>query len=161
MGIFNFRSSEPERSVNLQDIFKLKIYTVPNDSFHEQGEPIEMDGKIVRTFSKSFIEENDFECGLFDVVDVKTFQGFPNKNLIFTNESIVIGEFELSNINRLTNQLHKIYGKDDDGNKQFSNKDVEDINFGYWNRHWSKHKNPAMMTFDDEYGLSLTIWLTE
>jgi hypothetical protein len=161
MRFFNFNSSEPKKNANIQDIFKLNIYAIPNDSFFEQGEPIKMDGQIIRTYSKGFIEESDFECGLFDVLDVKTFQGLPNKNLIFNNECIVVGEFEMSNINRLTNQLHNIYGKDDDGNKQFSNKDVEDINFGYWHRHWSKNKNPAMINFDDENGLTLTIWLTE
>lgn len=161
MGIFNFKSEKPKKSLNIQDLFKLDIHLIPNDSFYEQGEPIEVDGKIVRTFSKVFIEEKDYECGLFDVIDVKTFQGLINRNLILTNESMVVGECEMKNINRLTDRLHQVYGTDDDGNKRFTNNDIQNIYSGYWHRHWSKNKNPAMLNFDINHGLNLTIWITE
>ncbi len=39
--------------------------------------------------------------------------------------------------------------------------DIEDIELGYWSKSWSNHKNPIMLSFDDENGLSLTIWITE
>jgi|GEM_PF-6157348 len=158
MGIFDFNKTSEK---DIQTIFKLDFRNSPNGEFFEQGEPTEFDGQIVRTFSKCFIEESDFECGLFDVIDIKTFQGLPNKNFIFTNESIAVGDEEIDLIRKLTNGIHNCYGKDEDGNKSFSQKDIEDIEFGYWHRNWSDRKNPAMLNYDDETGLSLTIWITE
>ena len=158
MGIFDFNKSSEK---SLKTLFELDFDNSPNAEFYEQGEPTEFDGQTVRTFSKSFIEEYEFECGLFDVIDIKTFEGLPNKNFIFTNEAIAIGQEEIDLIQKLTNGIHSCYGKDDDGNKSFSQKDIEDIEFGYWHRNWSDRKNPAMLNYDSETGLALTIWITE
>src|SRR5690606_568481 len=74
MGIFDFNKTSEK---NIKTLFELDFENSPSAEFYEQGEPTEFEGQIVRTFSKSFIEEHEFECGLFDVIDVKTFEGLP------------------------------------------------------------------------------------
>lgn len=150
-----------EQINKIQKLFKINLSSIPNSEFYEQGEPIIIDGKEVRTYSKMFIEEDDFEYGLFDSIDVKIFKGLPNKNIIFTNESIVFGDFEFNQIENLINSLYQIYGCDDLGNGKYSSDDRDSIEFGYLNRNWSENKNLAMLNFDEDEGLSFTIWLTE
>ncbi len=150
-----------EQINQIQKLFKVNLSSIPNSEFYEQGEPIIADGNEVRTYSKMFIEEDDFEFGLFDCIDVKTFKGLPNKNIIFTNEPIVFGDFEFQRIEKLINNLYQIYGKDNLGNGKYSADDKDAIEFGYLSRHWSENKNPAMLSFDEEEGLSFTIWITE
>ncbi len=148
-------------SKSIQSLFKIDFANSPDENFHEQGEPKIIDNQIVRTYSNFFVEESDYEFGLFDTIDIKTFQNLPNKNFIFTNEVIAIGEDEIELIKKLTNEIHSCYGKDEEGRILFSQNDIEDIELGYWSKSWSNHKNPIMLSFDDENGLSLTIWITE
>lgn len=150
-----------EQINQIQKLFKVELSSIPNSEFYEQGEPIIVDGNEVRTYSKMFIEEDDFEFGLFDCIDVKTFKGLPNKNIIFTNEPIVFGDFEFQRIEKLINNLYQIYGNDNLGNGKYSSDDKDAIEFGYLSRHWSENKNPAMLSFDEEEGLSFAIWITE
>lgn len=148
-------------SKSIQSLFKIDFANSPDENFHEQGEPKIIDNQVVRAFSNFFVEESDYEFGLFDTIDIKTFQNLPNKNFIFTNEVISIGEDEIELIKKLTNEIHSFYGKDEQGRIIFSQNDIEDIEFGYWSKSWPNHKNPIMLGYDDENGLSLTIWITE
>jgi len=56
------------------------------------------------------------------------------------------------------------YGLDSMNNGKFNQNDKLDFEEGYWSgRMWTddKHKNPVMISYDEESGLSLTVWLTE
>ena len=170
MGFFDFLkpNTQNEKSIlpNLQtkyynsidEILNLNLSELPNDDF-EVTEIIDNGfGDKIRNYQNTPIQKI---CGLFDEIEIKKFIGKPNKNYIFTS-------YELSNISKLkelTNNLVNIYGSDSQNLGKFTTQDEIDIKDGYWNgRTWlesEKYKTPLMMSFDNENGISMTVFKTE
>ncbi len=170
MGFFDFlkSNSQDEKSIlpNLQtksfnsidEILNLNLSELPNDDY-------EVTEIMDNGFGDKFRNYQNFPnqkiCSLFDAIEIKKFIGKPNKNYIFSS-------YEISNISKLkelTNKLVNIYGIDSQNLGKFTTQDEIDIKDGYWNgRTWldsEKNKTPLMISYDNENGISMTVFKTE
>ncbi|AUC81097.1 hypothetical protein [Lacinutrix sp. Bg11-31] len=141
------------------DLFEIDFKASPNESFITGNTDINESGDEISNFRKDL---NPKECGLFDTLELKTFEGKANKNFIFTNFNFQ--KSDVNKVQKLVDQLYLFYGLDSMNNGKFNKNDNLDFQEDYWSgRMWTdeKHKNPAMISYDPESGLSLTIWLTE
>ena len=170
MGFFDFlkSNSQDEKSIlpNLQtksfnsidEILNLNLSELPNDDY-------EVTEIMDNGFGDKFRNYQNFPnqkiCSLFDAIEIKKFIGKPNKNYIFSS-------YEISNISKLkelTNNLVNIYGIDSQNLGKFTTQDEIDIKDRYWyGRTWldsEKNKTPLMISYDNENGISMTVFKTE
>lgn len=174
MGIFDFLKSKPtnvpkteikeqfeeQKTVKtIYELFNLDIKSSPDDSFIKGNSQINESGNKIINYRKNL---NPKEFGLFDTLEIKVFEGLPNKNFIFTNRNF--NKSEIEKVRKLVDNLFLFYGLDSESKGKFANSEIQDFNDDYWSgRFWTSDeiKNPIMFSYDDLSGLSLTLFETE
>ena len=170
MGLFDFLKSKPQETKiiqpkmptktykNIEEVLDLNLSELPDNSFDVTEVTDNGYGDTIRNYKNN---ETKNICNLFDSIEIKKFIGKPNKNFVFTNSSLK----NITSLKELTNNLSQIYGDDSQNLGKFSAQDEKDIKEGYWSgRTWldyDKYRTPAMISFDDESGISLTVFKTK
>lgn len=183
MGLFDFLKSKPKKEIQTQkkselksltetkssiekttpktifDLFQTDFKLSPDDSFITGNKEINESGDEITNYRKDL---NPKEYGLFDTLELKTFKEKSNKNFIFTNFNFQ--KSDIYKVQKLVDQLYLFYGLDSTGSGKFNQNDKLDFQEGFWaGRMWTdeKYNIPAIMSYDSESGLGLTIWLKE
>lgn len=161
MGLFdifksNSSSGKPSKSISSPfELFLIDFNQVPDNSFALTDEDENQDGTKTKTFSK---ELSQAELGLFDSLDIVVFES-GGKNYIF--KSSKFNPKDTTKLKPLVDQLFAFYGNDNLDTGKFSKEDQFDLKNGYWGgRMWTDetHEPHLMISWDEEEGLSLTIW---
>lgn len=167
MGIFDFLKSKktesniskPKKLESIFDLFTSDLRSFPNNSFVKGNEETNESGNKITNYRKDL---NPMELGLFDTLEIKTFENLKNKNLIFSNFNF--SKSKIGKIKNFVDKAYLLYGLDSSQNGKFTNSDAEEFNDEFWlGRNWTEenHKPPMSISYDEDYGLSLTIWLSE
>lgn len=154
MGLF---TRKPEAATDFHLFISNVAPKWPDESF-EKGETMKnQSGQNVTGYTAN-LPKKYFYC--FDVVEIRDFEGIPNKNILFQPKQVKIKEIKM-----LVNDFAKICGVDHIGQGKFTSEDELEIKKGYWSgRSWTENqKHPVMIHWaaeDDEYGkagLSMSI----
>jgi hypothetical protein len=176
MGIFDFlkpnktekKISEPKKpEVNITeskklesifDLFDSDLKSLPGNSFVKGNEETNESGNKIINYRKDL---NPMELGLFDTLEIKTFENLKNKNFIFSNFNF--SKSQIEKIKYFVDKVYLLYGIDSSQKGKFTNSDSEEFDDNFWlGRRWTEdhHKPPISISYDEDYGLSLTVWLS-
>lgn len=152
MGIF---TSKPAPGNNFEHFLKVTAKEWPTEKFLKEDPEENESGQTIIPYWSS-LDSKVF--WFFDTVEIKDFQGIPNKNFNFESRK----DFNLLDLKKLTNEIVRVFGKDDNGEGKFTSNDARDVKEGFWSRYWmnDKNKHPIMLSFDNDDGLSFTIMYT-
>ena len=134
------------------DNLGLDLKILPDDTFIIN----KCDTEENRTVYYRYDRNNKF-FGVFPELTIYDFKA-PGKNYVFNCD---IGEFEKYDVPKFIEKIVSIYGKDDSGEGLFVRNDMIQIDEGFWlGRTWQaeKHPDPCIVFYNDEDGLSFTIW---
>lgn len=154
MGLF---SSKPKKT--LLNVIDIDLSKYPDDTFLTEEE-INASGTKITNHIGYF--GDGYFLNLFSKLRVVTFENSTGKNFIFSCP--VYDEINRSALSQLVNNMHDVYGNDHLGNGRFTSKDWDEIKDDeFWlGRSYTddKHIPACSIGFDDEEGLSFTIWTT-
>lgn len=151
MGLFSKKVQEND----LQHFLDATAKEWPNEKFIEEDTEINESGQ---TFIIWWSELKTKYFWFFDSVEIRDFQGIPNKNILFKSRK----DFDLRKLKKLVNECAKIKGKDDQGRSKFASEDEKYIKEGYgFTRHWLDNPgHPIILSYDREDGVELSIFYT-
>jgi len=172
MGIFDFlkskktennisepKKTESKKLESIFDLFTSDLKSFPDSSFVKGNEETNESGNKIINYRKDL---NPMELGLFDTLELKTFENLKNKNLIFSNFNF--SKSQIGKIKNFVDKAYLLYGIDSSQKGKFTNSDAEEFNDNFWlGRRWTEdnHKPRIAISYDEDFGLSLTIWLSE
>ncbi|TQI72289.1 hypothetical protein JM79_3247 [Gramella sp. Hel_I_59] len=152
MGIFNRKS---KINKGYQELL-MEAPSIPDSTFLLEDEETNSSNQKLKNYFK---KTDELYFWYFDEMVLKDFEGIPNKNFIFHKRKIN----SVKNLKDIVNQFYNHYGIDDNGAGMFDKQDTIDIKEGYWSGRTytdSKHKHPALFSYDKNEGLDLTIFYT-
>lgn len=158
MGLFNiFKKEDPVQKISdIYELFDIDFKNIPNGSFAKTKE-INDSGTEILIFQKSL------SSLAFDLFDSLLIRADINKKVFnYSLSKNFINSSDISTIKKLVNTIYALYGSDDQKVGLFNNTDLKELKAGeFWNgRNWSKkYPKPVMLSFDDEDGVTITIWL--
>lgn len=153
MGLF---SSKPKKTV--LDVIDVDLSKYPDETFVKEFDVNASGNKITEHFG--YFNEDVLVLNLFSQLKVVTFETTTGKNFIF--RCPFFEEFKKSALSELVNSIYEVYGTDDSGYGRFSSDDWAQIkDDSFWlGRNWNsdKYSIACALGFDEEDGLSFTIW---
>jgi len=167
MGIFDFLKpqktetniSKSKKLESIFDLFDSDLKSLPDNSFVKGNEETNESGNKIINYRKDL---SPMELGLFDTLEIKTFEDLKAKNFILSNFNF--SKSQIGKIKNFVDKAYLLYGIDSSQKGKFTNSDADEFNDEFWlGRRWTEdsHKPPISISYDEEYGLSLTIWLSE
>jgi hypothetical protein len=154
--LFGKKQQEPIREDNVFQILGISLDEIPNDKFIKGNSETNSSGKTFTSYRR-FYSDKLFD--IFDLVEVKVFEGSSGKNIIISSN-----DNNRNNQNRIKNLVDKlflIYGNDQLGCGRFKDEETEDLEENSWSgRLWTdqKFQYPILLSLD-ENSYSLTIWV--
>lgn len=153
MGLF---SSKPKGTV--LDVIDVDLSVYPDDTFTQEHEVNASGNNITEHYG--YFDEGVLVLNLFSQLKVITFENSTGKNFIFRCPAFE--EFKKSALSQLVNDIYCIYGTDQIGMGRFTSDDWDQIkDEAFWlGRGWTdeKYEVGCSLGFDEEEGLSFTIW---
>jgi len=135
------------------DVLEIDLTKYPDDSF--------IIDKIHSTDDRTVYFKLEFDnkyFGLFTELSILSFNKLSGRNFLFR---CATPEFDKYDLPDFIQKIFNIYGKDDNGKGLYIRQDSEDIEDNHWlGRNWMSDKlsYACDLSYDDEEGLSFTIW---
>jgi len=138
----------------LEDLFSFSLRHISEDALLTRNRQ----EQLVTHYQKNLYP---FELGIFDALEVSLVVG--NTRIVMLRSSLT-GQVIVHYMEKLVNELHKRYGKDDTGYVNFTAKDKARLEQGgYWSgrlwQHIRSRQHIPLNLYADEQGPALTLVL--
>jgi hypothetical protein len=154
--LFGKKQQETIKEDNVFQILGLNVDEIPNDKFIKGNSETNTTGQTYTNFRRFY---SDKIFGIFDLVEVKVFEGSKGKNILISSND---NNGNVQNrIKNLVDKLFLIYGNDQLGCGRFKEEEQEDLEENSWSgRLWTdqKFQYPILLSIDENC-YTLTIWV--